>query len=379
MGTKKNKQVEVVDIIKDKHVVVLSIRQSEMLVMVKHLRTVLPDFVRTLPVLSWIRMTCIYGEVRFEATDLEQRAVYCFPALPDAPDIDILLDAGWLENILQLQEGMLELVISGTLGVELHSRRRWDLFSGTGPEKSIGRLRTDLKQMVGDYPVWPARAPVLASMPFDPGKFHCAGAMASTDYSRGVLCGVNIDHEHITGTDGKRLYRSPHGIPGQQGLSLTLPYNTRIRRILAFPDGAKVRLDIYKETADITHSACRITVKLPGGTYPNYRQVIPSEFQHRFTVDDPRRFEKVLTLLKRQNVENEMFHLSEGRLIFQTVPETFGCSGNVPALDFCLNPKFLLSYLQVAAPGRVEWQMNDGTSPMQINGEFIQMPVIDKR
>ena len=217
---------------------------------------------------------------------------------------------------------------------------------------------------------------------------------ASLDDSRMVLHGVLIclrDHMvTMVATDGKRMAlveRAPGEFTGTDGSAIIPLRAAGELRKLADADET-VELAIGEKQAMFKTESTILVTKLIDGNYPNYRQVIPASFATTLEVPAIPFMQKVelvsqvlansssyitLTFEADQlKIQAESSEVGEGSAI-----QEINYSGE--RIDTSFNPAFLMDPLRCSEVEQVTIKINDGFSPVAIQGGegflYIIMPM----
>ncbi|OGV38421.1 MAG: DNA polymerase III subunit beta [Lentisphaerae bacterium GWF2_45_14] len=220
----------------------------------------------------------------------------------------------------------------------------------------------------------------------------------SLDDSRKVLHGILFSMKENTltsvATDGKRLALVEkildEGTSGSDGDSIIpLKSANEIKRLLE-KDG-EVSIELGEKQASFVTASFKLTTKLIEGNYPNYRQVIPPSFG-KF-IDIPRElFIAKLELVSIALADSSAFIklcFDNNTLSFKAASTDVG-EGNdyieIPytdtKIDISFNPDFLADPFRHSAADKVVLKMNDGFSPVAIEGGegflYVIMPMRNK-
>jgi len=228
---------------------------------------------------------------------------------------------------------------------------------------------------------------------------HQAMECASTDQTRMILNGVFIDVadpkcNQIVATDGSHLFASnsfslplkdsiiipDHRFLGWKGFNSDGEWQLRVNAE-AKPDA--------KALVQITSRRWRFIAPQHEGNYPNYRQVIPTEFKTTVRLSDEvldtaiEITERIPYDLKHQN-KPVCIKIEGSKLIIRgrnkedaqwTEVEVAGAKITGPSVMICLNRDFLLKALQF---GLNQIEITDAMSPLRFSRDgkqIIVMPV----
>ncbi len=222
-------------------------------------------------------------------------------------------------------------------------------------------------------------------------KTHYA---ASTDDSRPVLNGVllNFSDGKLTcvATDGRRLALMEREIefPPENNRDVVLPTRAvnELLRILNGTGALKIHVKGNQAIFefDLTFMCC----KLVDGVYPNFRQVILSQCDHRIAI--PR--EELLGVLRRvllftTEKSNAMRLTFEDNLltIMANSPDVgeahdvIAVKYNGPRISAIFNPEFMMDPLRTLSSDEIFMELNDAMSPGLIKSDipflYVLMPL----
>lgn len=216
---------------------------------------------------------------------------------------------------------------------------------------------------------------------------------ASTDDSneaRRILTGVLLsfkDQKMTTvATDSKRLslFEIDMEIPGDKGLDIVVPSKTVNELIRNLRDEGSVKITASKTAAAFAFDNVIITTKLIEGTYPNYRQVIPSACEQRIVIER----EVFLSAVKRvslidENVFSIKLTFSDNQLTVQIVSKDIGEAREVIPVKYsgeeivvAFNPLFLMEPLKILTSDEIYFEVTDSFSPSVIKADIPFLYVI---
>lgn len=206
----------------------------------------------------------------------------------------------------------------------------------------------------------------------------------------GILCSIKENNVTMVATDGKRLALSekvPESFEGEDGDTI-IPLKTalEIKRLLG-GDGL-VTINFAEKQIEFVTETVTVISKLIEGNYPNYRQVIPGSFSKIVEIPTSEMLSKldlvsaaladnssyiVLTL------ENDMLQLEGSSTSIGEVKDYIKVEYNGDKLDVSFNPTFLSDPLKHSDSDKVKMKLNDGFSPVAIEGNdgflYVIMPM----
>ena len=260
-----------------------------------------------------------------------------------------------------------------------------------------------------EYPEIPAGSNTIQRIVFDPERLAVGIKntlfAASTDEAKQVLNGVHLQlHDkklELAATDGHRLGATTifsEDLPAESEFAATIPLRAmkELERLL-YKRTEPVILDFSSEQLLVEVEAgdrrTRMTARCLQGDYPNYKQLIPSEFQRKLVIDR----KLLLASIERVSVfaigkvfccifavsggEDQQINLSTeaqdigfGR---ETIPAQVLFDDDV---TFGFNIKYLLDILRTAQSNEIELCANAVLAPVVFrpvgdeNVIFLMMP-----
>lgn len=223
---------------------------------------------------------------------------------------------------------------------------------------------------------------------------------SSSDESRQILTGGHILSDGYTlefaATDGHRLSVvkiSDENSDGMGQMSVTLPAKSlrELEKMLqAYEAANPVILSFTRTMALFELGPQRLTTRLLEGQYPNYRQLVPKEFERSATVNRKAlisALERIAVLAEQKNNIIKL-SLSDGAIAI-TVEATEVGNGreDVQAetlgkpLDTAFNVRYLLDGLKALGSNEVQMKFNTATSPSvlcpvgTLDTTYLIMPV----
>ena len=217
---------------------------------------------------------------------------------------------------------------------------------------------------------------------------------ASTDENRHVLNGtlLSIRSGVLTsvGTDGRRLALMEQSLEDESidDTDVILPPKVvgELHKVLDKDDDTSVTLSEARAVFSINDTL--LTTKLVEGTYPNYRQVIPSGFSYSAVI--PReslsevvnRVAMVVTESSasiKMNIENTQATISATSAEVGESSEPLEVSYEGEPVEISFNPQFLMDPLRHMESDQVVLRFNDQYSPVSLSGDegflYVIMPM----
>lgn len=206
----------------------------------------------------------------------------------------------------------------------------------------------------------------------------------STDETKQVLTGVHLtaDNESLefAATDGHRLaIVQTVDETGAAGLQTTVTIPSKalreLERILqAYPSSEPVALQLDQTQAVFDLGQQRITSRLLEGQYPNYRQLLPKQFERQLTIDRKQfisSLERIAVMADQRNnivklsidSENQSLALSVEAQEVGSGLETLPAQVTGESLEIAFNVRYLLDGLKALPSAEIQIQCNTATSP----------------
>lgn len=208
----------------------------------------------------------------------------------------------------------------------------------------------------------------------------------SSDETKQVLTGVHLtageESLEFAATDGHRLavvqtVDEAGSTASGLEMEVTIPGKAlrELERILqAYPSNEPVAFQLDPTQVVFDLGQQRITTRLLEGQYPNYRQLVPSQFERQLTVDRKQlvsSLERIAVMAdQRNNIVKLSIDQGQQSLALSVEAQEVG-SGleNMPAqvtgedLDIAFNVRYLLEGLKALPTSEIQIQCNTATSP----------------
>ncbi len=216
----------------------------------------------------------------------------------------------------------------------------------------------------------------------------------SKDDSRKVLNGLLFSLKQgmftAVATDGKRLAlveKQVENIKNEEGDSIvTLKTALELQRLLG-KEGEAI-IEIGGNMVRFIIDKTTMSAKLVEGTYPNYRQVIPTSFSRKFEMSTSE-FLPALRLISLHTSETNSYIkaiISEDSIVLTATSAEVGSGEEKleiqykgPEMAVSFNPQFLMDPFKSIDADKATFQLNDGFSPVMISaGEgflYVIMPI----
>ncbi len=211
----------------------------------------------------------------------------------------------------------------------------------------------------------------------------------STDENRYILNGVyfNFSEDKLTlvATDGRRLALTAleTDVAADNGGSLILPAKTvaELERLLGKGEKLKIAFNDRQVAFEIAiddegdsglADQLYLVSKIVEGNYPNYRQVIPKETEHRVKIERELMLECVnraalVTSDKSNSVKLKMsknlLEISGSSSEYGESHESMAIAYDGPEVQVAFNPQFLMEPLKALTKDEVFFEFKDELSP----------------
>ncbi len=210
----------------------------------------------------------------------------------------------------------------------------------------------------------------------------------STDETRYVLNGVNCIFGEgmmtLVATDGRRLAMVEQDLefPSSHETAIIIPTKAvhELQRLLENEGEAKVYLTSNQASFELNDS--KLSTKLIEGNYPNFRQVIPGDANHRIVLEREVFLNAVkrVGLLANEKTNSIKFTFSDNQLFISSnspdvgeAEETLDIRYDGPKLTVAFNPEFVMAPLRNLDQDEVFLDLIDESSPgvIKIDEPFL--------
>ncbi len=210
----------------------------------------------------------------------------------------------------------------------------------------------------------------------------------STDETRYVLNGVNclIGEGMLTlvATDGRRLAMVEQDLEfpagNETGVIIPTKAVNELQRLLN--DSGELKVSLTDSQASFELNDSHLITKLIEGNYPNFRQVIPGEANHRVTIEREVLLNAVkrVSLLVNEKTNSIKFSFDDHRLAISANSPEIGEAEEIidvkydgPKLTVAFNPEFVMAPLRNLDQDEVYVDLIDESSPgvIKIDEPFL--------
>ena len=239
-------------------------------------------------------------------------------------------------------------------------------------ELVAGTARFDVRTLRGDdFPVLPEpggdRVVAMPAQAFTETIARVSRS-ASRDETRPILTGILVSAEggdlRMVATDSYRLSvkETPLGESLTEGLEANVPVRAleELGRLVT-PDTEQISIGVRTNQVVFSVGATTLSSRLIDGQFPNYRQLLPEQFEHELTLNT----EELLTVVRRISLmaqKNAPLRLAfaEGELtVSAQTPDVGEASDALPVpfagepFEIGFNPEFLIAGLESAGAADV--------------------------
>ena len=339
----------------------------------------------TLPVLSNIYLEAKSGELLMSATDLEIGVTTSIGAKVDEEGSTTVPARLISEFIAANTDENLELE-SKDAGLHLKSQRFEANIKGIDPSEfpTIPEIGKEALVEIKSEDLIRAISEVIIA--------------AATDDTRPVLSGIYFKFDKnilfMVATDSYRLAEKKIEVEGMEiEKEFIVPART-MQEILRIASSAealeKISIAATENQVSFTVGETRIVSRLIEGSFPNYKQIIPSTFRSNASLDLKELVSavKMAALFARQGANNIKIRFTPKELIITSVADQIGDNiSRVAAevtgdkVEIAFNAKYVLDILLVSPEKKVLFEVNDKASPGVIKAEkakdyvYIIMPL----
>ncbi len=205
-----------------------------------------------------------------------------------------------------------------------------------------------------------------------------SGYAASTDETRFVLNGVLMsfkdDKLTIVATDGRRLALVEQEVefPSESNVDMIVPTKTVNQLISSLGTEGDMKILTKEKQVAFEFGKTLIVSKLIDGTYPNFRQVIPSQCEERATIERESMLGAVkrVSLLTTDKTNSVKLQFANNKLeVSASTPDVGEARETIPikysgkTITVAFNPEYVLAPLRTLEGDEVFMELTDDLSP----------------
>lgn len=216
----------------------------------------------------------------------------------------------------------------------------------------------------------------------------CTHFAASSDESRYILNGVLLSFRAgkltVVATDGRRMahFEQEVEFAKESEGDWVVPSKAVNELLKTLQDKGTVKIHVTENQAAFEFDDMLVITKLLEGTYPNFKQVIPSHCEERITLEKESLQAAVrrVALLVSDKSNSITLSFSKNKLVISAVsPEVGEATESLPVkyagkdMSVSFNPDFLLEPLRNVAGDEVSLELSDELSPgvLKSNQPFL--------
>lgn len=217
---------------------------------------------------------------------------------------------------------------------------------------------------------------------------------ASVDESRQILNGIMLGMREqkltMVATDGRRLalVEQEIEVPPDAQSDLVIPTKTVNELIKVLGDEGTVKIQSLPNMVAFDMGDVLITSKLIEGSYPNFKQVIPSQCEERITMDRENllaAIRRVALLTSEKNPSVKLTFAKNQVQIIVVTPDVGEAHESIPikytgkSIAMAFNPEYLMDPLRNLTGDEVAIELVDELSPAVIKCDipflYVLMPL----
>jgi DNA polymerase-3 subunit beta len=217
---------------------------------------------------------------------------------------------------------------------------------------------------------------------------------ASDDETRAILNGVLMNFQDeklvVVATDGRRLALVEQEVefPKDAEGRMVIPSKTVNELMKTLQEEGAVKIQATENQAAFEFDSMLIVSKLIEGTYPNFRQVIPSQCEERIPIERENLHTAVkrVALMASDQTSTVQLHFMENRLEITTEnPDIGEARETIPVkyagkeISVSFNPEYLMAPLRFLQSDEVFFELTDELSPGVLKSNvpflYVLMPM----
>ena len=336
----------------------------------------------TLPILSNVLVETDGDKIWLTATDLEVSVRCSIPAEIEQAG-STTLPAKKLFSIIRELAG-------ADLSIEVDDKSFSSLISGSSFFKLLGLPREEFPPLpkVDSGFAYTLDQAVLKEMLTKTA--YAASADESRPFLNGVLLSFKNDKMTAVATDGRRLalIETDLEFPKDAEGDLIIPSKTVNELLHDLGDEGQVKIRAAKSQLSFEFGELLLLSKLIEGSYPNFRQVIPSQAEHRITIERETLLAAVKRVALMTNDRSNSVKLTFGKnklVVSAQTPDLGEAEETIPIkfaaaeINVAFNPEFILDPLRHLTSDEVYLELNDELSPGVIKCDrpflYVLMPM----
>jgi DNA polymerase III subunit beta len=335
----------------------------------------------TLPILNNVHLSAKGGKVQLTATDLEV-------SVQTTCEAKIAREGGTTLPARRLFSIIRELS-SADVEINVDDKDTATIKSGSSVFKIIGIAEEEfppIAQFEGNrtFTIEQALFKKMLS-----ATYYSASTEESRYVLNGVLLSFKDDKLTVVATDGRRmaLFEQELEFPDQSAGDVVVPNKTVNELVKTLGTEGTITIMLGDNQAAFNFGNMLITTKLVDGTFPNFRQVIPSQCEERVTVERELLYTSVRRVsLVSDKTSSVTLAFEKNSLTISTISPEVGEASETVAIKYngkpiaiAFNPEFMMDCLRNLTTDEVALEFSDELSPGVIKCDapflYVLMPM----
>ncbi|MBI5733616.1 MAG: DNA polymerase III subunit beta [Candidatus Kerfeldbacteria bacterium] len=209
----------------------------------------------------------------------------------------------------------------------------------------------------------------------------CISLSVKTDEGRpeisGVLWQIKNNQLFLVGTDSYRLTEARVTIEGGQDIQIITPLKT-VQELIRVASGSQdVQVLVNDNQILFTIDDTKIISRLVSGQYPDYQQIVPSQFINKLIIEKDELVQAVraASLFVRAGINDIKLNYSPGGVVIissantqigENFTEIVPVKSEGEGVEIVFNYRYFLDGLQSIVTSRVVLELNNSNSPAMI-------------
>jgi len=334
------------------------------------------------PILQNVLLDAKGDELKMTTTDLDisiKASCECKVEIGGATTLPVKL---LFNSIMKVSEGEVE--------IETDSNERASIKAGSAKFKLAGMPESEFPKLPKDEEAYSYNIPQATLREMLRKVAYAASQDDTRRTLKGVLMSLKDKKITLVATDGRRLalVEKELEFPENEERDIVIPSKTVQELQRALVGENEVMLTVQKSQVCFNLGSILIYSKLIDETYPNYRQVIPSDTAEHIPVDR----QLLLDALERASVmsmdeaHSTKLIFSDGKLTVTSAASDIGeAKDEVPIkyagqeIEIMFNPSYVMDPLKAIDDDEITINLNNGHSPAVIRCSipflYVLMPL----
>jgi DNA polymerase-3 subunit beta len=330
----------------------------------------------TLPVLSFVHAKWGADKITFTATDLTTCITRSVPVENATPGETLF------PGVLVLK--LAEKFAGDTVQISVDDKQIMHLACGEAKYKFTCIAPDEFPPV----PVIDTKGKIEIEAPVLRHALENTSFASGQDSSRAILEGsfVNLTKQVVVSTDGRRLALCGD-LPEAKTPDIVVPSLSVTRLIPMLGEDGTVKIEVGENKVKLSFADTVVVSNLIEGTFPNYKQVIPTKCKYKVVVDVQamldvlNRIALVSTVLSpsvKLAFDKDTLEFSTNNADVGTGAESIPIKYQGDKLEISFAPQYLQDALKCIAEGEATLEFNDGLSPISIKSGsllYVIMPL----